>query len=52
MANARSRAVLSHWSVRATGEPPTVKEVVTGAINLIFHATLMAAAGDSAMAVQ
>ena len=32
------------------GEPPTVKEVVTGAINLIFHATLMAAAGDSAVA--
>ena len=31
------------------GEPPTVKEVLTDAINLVFHATLMSAAGDSAV---
>jgi len=32
------------------GEPPTVKEVLTDAVNLVFHATLMSAAGDSAIA--
>jgi len=32
------------------GEPATVVDVVAGAVNLIFHATLMASAGDSAVA--
>ena len=32
------------------GEPATVVDVVAGAINLIFHATLMASAGDAAVA--
>jgi hydrogenase small subunit len=32
------------------GEPATVVDVVAGAVNLIFHATLMASAGDAAVA--
>ena len=32
------------------GEPATVADVLTGAVNLVFHATLMASAGDSAIA--
>ncbi|OQW97319.1 MAG: hypothetical protein BWK77_02050 [Verrucomicrobia bacterium A1] len=32
------------------GEPATVTDVVAGAVNLVYHATLMAPAGDSAVA--
>jgi hydrogenase small subunit len=34
----------------AVGEPPTITEVLTGAINLIYHPTVMASAGDPAVA--
>ena len=34
----------------AAGPAPTIKEVLTDAINLVYHATLMTPAGDSATA--
>jgi len=33
------------------GEPPTVTEVLTDAVNLVYHGTLMAAAGEGAAAI-
>ena len=33
----------------AIGEPATIKEVLTDAVNLVYHATLMTPAGDAAV---
>ena len=33
----------------ATGPAPTIKEVLTDAINLVYHATLMTPSGDAAV---
>jgi NiFe hydrogenase small subunit HydA len=45
-----SVSFLNRFSTKA-GEPATVDAVIANAINLIYHATIMAAAGESAAAI-